>query len=352
VTTTSAFPPSAPSTGDGDRAGDDTLVLPFTTRAARHERYGTHDAVRVGEIELDSLEPDQVLVEVVASSVNPVDWYGVSGFFMTRLGNGLRTPKDPRVGTDIAGRVLALGAEVSGLAVGDEVFGTAHGAWARHAIASAAKLARKPAAVSFEDAAATPVAALTALQGLRDKADVGPGTKVLVNGASGGVGTYAVQLARWLGAEVTAVCSTANVETARSLGAARVVDYSREDFTRLDERFDVLFDVAGSRPLRQLRRVLTREATVVGVGAPMSARGLGPLPHLAGTRLAAIGRSQSVILFIAHTNTTDLELIGALLADGHLRSVIDRRFEGLEAAQAALDALGAGHARGKHVLLV
>jgi NADPH:quinone reductase-like Zn-dependent oxidoreductase len=336
------IPASAPTTPNATSS----------TRAVRHERYGTDGAVRVGEIELAPLEPDEVLVEVVASTVNPVDWYGVSGFFMTRIGNGLRTPKDPRVGTDVAGRVVAAGAEVSDLAVGDEVFGTAHGAWARYAVGSAAKLARKPAAVPFEDAAATPVAALTALQGLRDKAQVGPATKVLVNGASGGVGTYAVQLARWLGAEVTAVCSTANVETARSLGATRVVDYTFEDFTRLDERFDVLFDVAGSRPLRELRRVLTREATVLAVGARMSARGLGPLPHLVGIKLAAIGRSQKVVLFIAHTTTADLELIGGLLADGLLRSVIDRRFEGLEAAQDALDALGAGHARGKHVLLI
>jgi NADPH:quinone reductase-like Zn-dependent oxidoreductase len=339
------IPASAPTTPNA-------TSLPISTRAVRHERYGTSRAVGVGEIALAPLEPDEVLVEVVASSVNPVDWYGVSGFFMTRIGNGLRAPKDPRVGTDVAGRVVATGAEVADLAVGDEVFGTAHGAWAEHVVASAAKLARKPAAVAFEDAAGTPVAALTALQGLRDKADVGPATKVLVNGASGGVGTYAVQLARWLGAEVTAVCSTSNVETARSLGATRVVDYTCEDFTRLDERFDVLFDVAGSRPLRDLRRVLTREATVLAVGARMSARGLGPLPHLAGVKLAAIGRSQKVVLFIAHTNTADLELIGGLLGDGHLRSVIDRRFEGLEAAQDALDALGAGHARGKHVLLV
>ena len=350
--TTELTSPSSTPIDDHTPAPSDAGALPPSTRAARHERYGTSDAVRVGEIELAPLASGEVLVEVVASSVNPVDWYGVSGFFMTRIGNGLRRPNDPRVGTDVAGRVVALGPDVPALAVGDEVFGTAHGAWAEHVVASTAKLARKPAGVAFEDVAATPVAALTALQGLRDKAAVGPGTKVLVNGASGGVGTYAVQLARWLGAEVTAVCSSANVETARSLGAMRVVDYAQEDFTRLDERFDVLFDVAGSRPLRELRRVLTREATVLAVGARMSARGLGPLPHLAGTKLAAIGRSQTVVLFIAHTNTADLELVGTLLADGHLRSVIDHRFEGLDAAQDALDALGAGHARGKHVLLV
>lgn len=350
MTTTPATPPSTPT--DLAPSLPDTPVPPCTTRAVRHERYGTTGAVRVDEIELGPLEPGQVLVEVRASSVNPVDWYGVSGFFMTRLGNGLRAPKDPRIGSDVAGRVVALGPDVERLAVGDEVLGTAAGAWARYAVASAAKLAHKPAAVSFEDAAAAPVAALTALQGLRDKAGVGPGCKVLVNGASGGVGTYAVQLARWLGAEVTAVCSTGNVELARSLGATRVVDYTREDFTQLDERFDVLLDVAGSRPLRALRRVLTPKATVVLVGAPMSARGLGPLPHLFGTLLAGLGRSQRVAWFIASVNTTDLELVGELLADGRLRSVIDRRFESLEAAQDALDALGEGHARGKHVLLL
>ena len=213
---------------------------------------------------MPAIEDDQVLVRVHASSVNPVEWYGVTGpFFVRAFGGGLRKPKNTTVGGDVAGRVEAVGKDVTEFQPGDEVFGTSGAAWAEYAPAREARLVRKPANVSFEEAAAVPVAAMTALQALRDKGGVQPGQKVLINGASGGVGTYAVQLAKAFGADVTAVCSTGNVELARSLGADRVVDYTQEDFTQLGERHDLMLDIAGSRPFRQFRRVLTPKATVV-----------------------------------------------------------------------------------------
>ena len=329
-----------------------SVTLPVTTRCVLHERYGGPDVLRVGEREIGALEPDQVLVRIHASSVNPVEWYGVAGFWIGRFGNGLRVPRSPLVGADLAGRVVAVGSGVTSLQVGDEVFGTGAGAWGEHAVARETKVAPKPPAVSFEDAAAVPIAGLTALQAVRDKGNVQPGSCVLINGASGGVGTFAVQLARWLGADVTAVCSTPNVDLARSLGANRVVDYRQEDFTKLGERHDVMIDIAGSRPFRQFRRVLAPDATVVVVGAPLSTRGLGPLSHIIGTKLAAIGRRQSVVFFVAKINREDLALMAELLVAGTVRTVIDRRFEGLGAAPDGLLYLGEGHARGKIVISV
>jgi NADPH:quinone reductase-like Zn-dependent oxidoreductase len=210
---------------------------------------------------------------------------------------------------------------------------------------------RKPANVSFEEAAAVPIAALTALQALRDHARVQPGQKVLVNGASGGVGSYAVQLAKWFGADVTAVCSTRNVALVQSLGADRVVDYTREDFTQLGDRHDAVLDIAGSRSFRELRRVLTPNARVVAVGAPMSVRGLGPLKHIIGTRLTALGRSQKVINFVSKITKDDLEAMRELLETGRVKSVIDRRYE-LREVPEALRYLGTTHARGKVVIVV
>jgi NADPH:quinone reductase-like Zn-dependent oxidoreductase len=204
--------------------------------------------------------------------------------------------------------------------------------------------------VSFEEAAAVPVAALTALQALRDHGKVQPGQKVLINGASGGVGTYAVQLATWLGADVTAVCSTNNVERARSLGAERVVDYTREDFTRLPERHELMVDISGSRSFLDYRRVLTTHATVVQVGGPMTYRGFGPLPHIGATIVKAKGRSQRLKFFIAKIEKEDLGLLAELLEAGTVRSVIDRRYE-LSRAAEALAYLGEGHARGKVVII-
>ena len=320
-------------------------------KAAFHERYGPPDVVELREVEKPAIEDHQVLVRVHASSVNPAEWYTVNGPWFVRLfGTGMRRPKDPRVGSDLAGRVEAVGGDVTEFQPGDEVFGTGGAAWAEYAAAREVRLVPKPAGVSFEEAAAVPIAALTALQALRDQGQVQPGQKVLINGASGGVGTYAVQIAKALGADVTAVCSPRNVEQARALGADRVVDYTQEDFTKLDVLHDVLIDIAGSKPLGKLKSVLAKEATVVIVGAKFPANhGLGPLGHVIRMRLAGIFGSQKVKFFITKITKEDLAVMQELLDGGKVRSVIDRTFE-LTEVDDALRYLGEGHARGKIVL--
>jgi NADPH:quinone reductase-like Zn-dependent oxidoreductase len=321
-------------------------------RAIVHKAYGT-DGLELREVDLPVVEDDQVLVRVHASSVNPVEWYGASGPLFVRImgRSGLRKPNSPAIGADLAGTVEAIGRDVEDLQPGDEVFGTSGYSWAEYAPARESRLARKPANVSFEEAAAVPVAGLTALQAVRDHGRIQPGQKVLINGASGGVGTYAVQIAKCFGAEVTAVCSTRNVDQARSLGADHVVDYTQEDFTRRDQRHDVMLDIAGSRSFLRFRRVLTPKATVVTIGAPMRNKGLGPLRHIVGTRVLSIGRSQTAKFFVAKIERDDLAFMGELLAAGKVRSVIDRRYE-LSQAVEALDYLGTTHARGKIVLTV
>ena len=319
-------------------------------KAAFHERYGPPDVVELREVDKPAVEDHQVLVRVHASSVNPSEWYVVNGPWFVRLfGTGIRRPKDTRVGSDLAGRVEAVGSDVKEFQPGDEVFGTGGAAWAEYAAAREVRLVPKPAGVSFEEAAAVPIAALTALQALRDHGEVQPGQKVLINGASGGVGTFAVQIAKALGAEVTAVCSTRNVEQARALGADRVIDYSQEDFTKLDIRHDLLIDIAGSKPFSKLRRVLTPEAKVVIVGAKFPGRGLGPLGHVVRTRLSALGKSQTVKFFMARITKEDLAVMQELLDDGKVRSVIDKTYE-LSHVDDALRYLGEGHARGKVVI--
>jgi NADPH:quinone reductase-like Zn-dependent oxidoreductase len=320
-------------------------------KAIVSERYGL-DALELREVDRPVIEDDQVLVRVHASSVNPVEWYRVTGpYFLRLLGEGLRKPKSTVVGGDLAGRVEAVGRDVQELHPGDEVFGTTVGAWAEYAPARESRLVRKPANLSFEEAAAVPTAATTALQALRDHGRVQPGQKVLINGASGGVGTFAVQIAKSFGADVTGVCSTGNVELVRSLGADRVVDYTQEDFTKRGERHDLMLDVAGSRSFSDFKRALTPAATVVIVGAPMSGKGLGPLSHMVGTRLASLGRSQTATFFIAKITKGDLDVLRGLLEAGKVRSVIDRRYDLSETAD-ALRYLGERHARGKVVITV
>jgi NADPH:quinone reductase-like Zn-dependent oxidoreductase len=320
-------------------------------KAIVHHTYGSDDGVELREVERPVIEDHQVLLRVHASSVNPAEWYLVHGPFFARIGSGLRRPKSLSIGGDVSGRVEAAGKDVTEFQPGDDVFGTSGGAWAEYAAARELRLVKKPANVSYEEAAAVPVAALTALQALRDHGKVRAGQKVLINGASGGVGTFAVQLAKVFGAEVTAVCSTRNVEQAGALGADHVVDYTQEDFTRSGERHDLMLDIAGSRPFLEFRRVLTPKATVVAVGAPMSARGLGPLKHIIGTRVTSLGRSQSVVNFVAKITKEDLAFMSEQLAAGTVKSVIDRRYE-LSRLPDALRYLGEGHARGKIVITV
>jgi NADPH:quinone reductase-like Zn-dependent oxidoreductase len=320
-------------------------------RAAVRDRYGSPDAVELQEIDKPDLADDGVLVRVRAASINPADWYAMMGRpSLFRAQMGLIKPKERVLGADFAGTVEALGKEVTGFRAGDEVFGARTGALAEYVCVRNA-VALKPANLTFEEAAAVPVAALTALQGLRDKGQLQPGQKVLINGASGGVGTFAIQIAKAFGAEVTGVCSTRNVDTVRSLGADHVVDYTREDFTRSDERYDLMLDVAGSRSWSECKRVLNTQATVVIVGAPKGNRLIGPLSHIVKFRLAALRSSQKVVFFLARMNKADTVVLRELLEAGKVTPVIDRRYDLSEIAD-ALRYLGEGHAQGKIVITV
>jgi NADPH:quinone reductase-like Zn-dependent oxidoreductase len=291
----------------------------------------------------------EVLVRVRATSLNAVDWYRLTGRpYIARPLTGLRKPKSSDLGGDFAGVVEAIGAGVADLAPGDEVYGCQGGAFAEYVAASTA-VGRKPSNLSFEEAAAVPIAGLTALQGLRDHGGVRPGRKVLVNGASGGVGTFAVQIAKALGAEVHAVCSTRNVEQARELGADRVFDYTREDFTRSDARYDVLFDNAGNRSWRAMRRVLVPAGTIVLVGGPRRKRMLGPLGHVVRVMLASkLGRRRAVF-FMAKPNRDDLTTLRDLIEAGDVRPAIEQRYELAQIAE-AMRRMGEGHARAKIVV--
>ncbi len=320
-------------------------------KAAVRDRYCSPDVVELREIDRPVAVDGEVLVRVRAASLNLADWYAVTGRpYVGRTAMGLLKPKSNRLGVDFAGQVEAVGKDVTQFRPGDEVFGGRDGAFAEYVcVREERAVVPKPANVTFEQAAAVPIAAITALQGLRDKGQIQPGQKVLINGASGGVGTFGVQIAKALGAEVTAVCSTGNVGAARSLGADHVVDYTQEDFTLSDERYDLMLDVAGSRSWSECRRVLTPHATLVMVGGPKTNRLLGPLGHLVKVRLAAVRSSRKVVFFIAKLNKPDLVVLQELLETGTVTPVIDRRYELSEAAD-ALRYLGEGHAKGKIVL--
>ena len=317
-------------------------------RAVVHETYGSPDVLKVEEVDKPELTDDGVLVRVRAAAINPADWYMMSGLLIGRVQTGLLKPKTSRIGTDFAGTVEAVGKEVTDLHPGDDVFGGRTGALAEY-VNVRIGVARKPADLTFEEAAAAPVAALTALQGLRDKGHVQPGQKVLINGASGGVGTFAVQIAKAFGAEVTGVCSTRNVKIARSLGADHVIDYTREDFTRSGERFDLMLDIAGSRSWSQLKRVLESDATLVVIGAQKGNRVIGPVGHIAKLRLASLRSTRKVVFFIAKINRADLAVVRELIESGKVTPVIDRRYELSEVAD-AFRYLGEGHAQGKIVV--
>ncbi len=323
-------------------------------QAIVRDRYGSPDVLELEEVAQPELADDGVLVRVRAASVNPVDWYDVTGTpWIARPMTGLRGPKGSRLtGRDFAGTVEAVGKDVTDLHPGDDVFGgkSGGGSFAQY-VCVPMDVARMPSNLTFEEAAAVPLAGLTALQGLRDYGNVQPGHRVVVNGASGGVGTFAVQIAKALGAEVTAVCSARNVEQARSLGADRVIDYTSEDFTRGGERYDVILDVAGTKSWSRYRRVLNPAATLVMIGAPKTNRLLGPLGHIARVRVAAWRGSQNASFFVAKINRPDLDALRALLESGKVKPVVEKRYE-LAEVGAALRYLGEGHAQGKIVIRI
>jgi len=323
-------------------------------KAAVHGSYGPPG--RVVELrELDTPEPasDEVLVRVRAASMNIADWYAVTGRpWLARGSMGLRAPKERRVGVDYAGVVEAVGDDVSAFGVGDEVFGGRTGACAEYVVAKAERaIVKKPDSVTFEAAAAVPVAATTALQALRDHGGLVDGQRVLVHGASGGVGTYAIQIAKALGGSVTAVCGPGNIEIAQSLGADEVVDYTQEDVTLGARRFDLAIDIAGTQSFRRLSRVLVPNATVVVVGGRRTSRLIGPLGHIAGSKIAATVASQRAAFFLAKLTKDDMGELRDLLAQGRLRSVVDDVFP-LDRVGDALEHQGAGHPRGKIVVTV
>lgn len=312
-------------------------------------RYGSPDVLRCEEIETPVPGENQVLVKVHATSVNPLDWHGLRGKpVIMRLFFGALRPKRNIPGADFAGRVEAVGKNVTQFRPGDEVFGSGPGGgFAEYVCISERGLVPKPANISFAEAAAVPVAALTALQSLRDVGQVQPGQKVLVNGAAGGVGTYAVQIAKVLGAEVTGVCSTRNLDLVRSLGADHVIDYTREDFTRTGQRYDLIIDAVGNRSFAAMMRALTPTGLSVLIGASF---GLLILTALLGPWMKRT-RGKKMSFMMARVKNKDLVVLKELLETGKIRSVIDRSYPLTEAAD-ALWYLGKKHARGKVIITV
>lgn len=321
-------------------------------KAVVQDRYGSPDVLRLEEIETPPLTDGGVLVRVKAASVNAADWHFMRGEpLIARMVFGLRRPKQGIRGSDVAGTVEAVGKTVTLFHPGDEVFGSCRGSLAEYVCADESLVVAKPAALSFEQAAAVPLAGLTALQAVRDHGHVQAGQKVLVNGASGAVGPFAVQIARSFGAEVTGVCSSRNVDMVRSIGAGRVVDYTKEDFTEGEDRYDVLFDIAGTRPWSRLRRVLRPDGTLVVIGGPSTNRLWGPLGHLAGMRLASLRGGRKIAVFVASTNHDDLVVLRDMLEARKITPVIDRTYP-LGEAPEAIRYLETGHARGKVVITV
>jgi NADPH:quinone reductase-like Zn-dependent oxidoreductase len=322
--------------------------------AIRYSRYGAPpDVLKLEKTDPPAPAEDEVLIRVHAASANPVEWHLVRGEpFLVRLIAGLRRPKDSKVGGDVAGVVEAVGAGVTAIAPGDEVFGTADGSFAELACAKVERLARKPQAITFEEAASIAVAGCTALQALRDHGLLQRSQRVLVIGAAGGVGSFAVQIAKALGADVTGVCSTANLDFVRALGADTVVDYTTEPPSG---HYDLVLQVAGDASVAQLRGLLTAHGTLVLVGSGTGRDGksaaLGPLTRMLIARIAPRKKRQRVATFIAQVRSPDLEALAELAEGGRIRPAVSRTYP-LDQAAVALTEIESGHTRGKLVLAI
>jgi NADPH:quinone reductase-like Zn-dependent oxidoreductase len=334
------------------RSADDGATRSATMRAIVQDGYGAPDVLKLEKVPVPIPADDQMLVRVVASSLNIYDWHMTTGTpYMVRAVAGLAKPKHPIPGADVAGVVERVGSGVSRFQPGDEVFGDiGYGAFAEHAAVGEKSIAPKPKSVSFEQAATVSLAGLTALQGLRDIGRVEPGQRVLVNGASGGVGTFAVQIAKALGAEVTAVCSTSKVETVTSIGADHVIDYTKDDYVETEQGYDILFDNVGDRPWSQTSRVLASDGINVTTTGPKHAV-LGPMRNLLVRRVASMFGNKRMAWFTAQVRHEDLEFMGGLLASGSVVPVIEATYP-LEQVADALRYLGEGHALGKLVITI
>src|SRR6266540_2589633 len=319
-------------------------------KAIVYHKSGSADVLKLEELEKPVPEDDQILIKVCAASVNPLDYHLLRHAFLRRIMSARSKVKIARAGRDLAGQVEAVGRKITQFKPGDEVFGACNGSFAEYACARESALARKPTNVSVEQAASVPVAGLTALQGLRDKGQIQPGQKILINGAAGGVGTFAVQIGKAFGAEVTGVCSTRNVEMVRSIGADKVIDYTREDFTSSGEHYDVIFDLVANHSFSEHKRALTPNGIYIGAGI----MGLG------GSMIRLLSRwipelvmspfvSQKFVSFMAKLNQKDLTAIGTLMAAGKVTPVIDRRYS-LSEVPDAVRYVEEGHARGKVII--
>ena len=340
---------------DNDCAATMAATPSQPTQAILRCDYGPPEVLQLATIEKPVPGEEEILVRVRAAAVNPLDWHEMRGTpYVMRLSTGLRRPKDLRLGVDYAGVVEAVGAKVTRFKPGDEVFGGRSGALAQYVVARADRaVAPKPPNVSFEQAGAVAIAATTALQGLRDAGQLRAGQKVLINGASGGVGTFAVQIAKAMGAEVTGVCSTHNVELVRSLGADHVIDYKQQDYTASDVRYDVILDNVGNRGLLENRRVLAPEGryVLIGGGGPDAGNWIGPLAKPLRALLLSPFVSQHMGLHLATLNSEDTSVLASMMHAGAVTTVIDRRYPLAETA-AAIRYLEEGRARGKVVVTV
>jgi len=319
-------------------------------KAIVYRCYGSPDVLKLEDVEKPTPADNEVLVKVHAASVNPYDWHFMRGspYFM-RLLAGLGAPDDPSMGVDFSGTVEAAGSKVTRFKPGDEVFGGRGGAFAEYvAVPEDRALALKPANMTFEQAASVPMAAITALQALRDKGEIEPGQKVLINGASGGVGTFAVQIAKSFGAEVTGVCSTRNVDMVRSIGADHVLDYTREDYTKSGQRYDLIIDNVGNHSLLANRRVLNPDGIFVIVGGS-GGDWLGPLMRPISALMLSPFVGQEFGMLLAQMRQDDLATLGDLMRSGKMTPVIDRRYA-LSEVPAAIQYSEEGHARGKIII--